>query len=66
LSIGFHIAIDLATTSPTDPRTLARAARDFAESQPEFAVAAGLASLRWISLGHGYDIARLEGSLVRL
>ena len=52
----FNVAIDLATTSPTDPRTLARAARDFAESQPEFAVAAGLASLRWISLGHGYDI----------
>jgi hypothetical protein len=52
----FNVAIELATTSPTDPRTLARAARDFAESQPEFAVAAGLASLRWISLGHGYDI----------
>jgi hypothetical protein len=52
----FNVAIELATTSPTDPRTLARAARDFAESQPEFALAAGLASLRWISLGHGYDI----------
>ncbi len=52
----FNVAIELATTSPTDPRTLARAARDFAESQPEFAVAAGLASLRWISLGHGFEI----------
>lgn len=52
----FNVAIELATTSPTDPRTLTRAARDFAEGQPEFAVAAGLASLRWISLGHGYDI----------
>lgn len=51
-----NVAIELATTSPTDPRTLARAARDFAESQPEFAVAAGLASLRWISLGHGFEI----------
>ncbi len=56
----FNVAIELATTSPTDPRTLARAARDFAESQPQFAVAAGLASLRWISLGHGYDITGVD------
>jgi len=52
----FDVAIELVTRSPTDPRTLARAARDFAELQPRFAVAAGLASLRWISLGHGYEI----------
>ena len=52
----FDLAIELATASPTDPRTLTRTARDFAASQPGFAVAAGLASLRWISLGHGYDI----------
>lgn len=56
----FAIAIELASNSPTDPRTLARAARDFAECQPQFAVAAGLASLRWISLGHGYDITGLD------
>jgi hypothetical protein len=56
----FNVAIELATSSPTDPRTLARAARDFAESQPEFAVAVGLASLRWISRGHGYDITGVD------
>jgi len=56
----FNLAIELVTNSPTDPRTLARAARDFAESQPDFAVAAGLASLRWISRGHGYDITGLD------
>lgn len=56
----FDLAIELVTHSPTDPRTLARAARDFAESQPTFAFAAGLASLRWISLGHGYDITGLD------
>jgi hypothetical protein len=56
----FDLAIELVTRSPTDPRTLARAARDFAESQPTFAFAAGLASLRWISLGHGYDITGLD------
>lgn len=52
----FDVAIELATRSPTDPRTLTRAARDYAEKQPAFALAAGLAALRWISLGHGYDI----------
>ena len=52
----FDVAIELATRSPTDPRTLTRAARDYAEKQPEFALAAGLAALRWISLGHGYEI----------
>lgn len=52
----FAVAAELATRSPTDPRTLMRAARDYAEKQPEFALAAGLAALRWISLGHGYEI----------
>ena len=52
----FDMAIELATRSPTDPRTLARAARDYCEDRPDFAVASGLAALRWISLGHGYEI----------
>ena len=52
----FDVAIELGTRSPTDPRTLTRAARDYAEKQPAFALAAGLAALRWISLGHGYEI----------
>ena len=52
----FDLAIELVTRSPTDPRTLIRAARDYAEKRPEFAMAAGLAALRWISLGHGYEI----------
>lgn len=52
----FDLAIDLATRSPTDPRTLARAARDFTVNRPDFSVACGMAALRWISLGHGYEI----------
>jgi hypothetical protein len=53
----FDVAIELVTRSPTDPRTLIRAARDFSENQPAFALAAGMAALRWMSLGHGYEIA---------
>lgn len=52
----FGVAIELVTRSPTDPRTLTRAARDYAKKQPEFALAAGLAALHWISRGHGYEI----------
>jgi len=52
----FDVAIELGARGPTDPRTLTRAARDYAEKQPSFALAAGLAALRWISLGHGYEI----------
>jgi len=52
----FAVAAELAIRSPTDPRTLTRAARDYAEKQPDFALAAGLAALHWISRGHGYEI----------
>lgn len=58
---GFRdVALGLAVTSPCDPRTLARAARDYAESDPGFAVGAGLAALRWIAEGHGYEITGLD------
>ncbi|MDR6484840.1 UNVERIFIED_ORG: hypothetical protein ABIC72_006083 [Burkholderia sp. 1988] len=50
----------MANASPTDPRTLTRAARDFAQKQPEFAMAAGLTALRWISLGYGYEITGVD------
>lgn len=54
------MAIELVSHSPADPRTLIRAARDYCEKQPEFAVKSGLAALRWISLGHGYEITTQE------
>ncbi len=58
---GFRdVALGLAVTSPCDPRTLARAARDYAESDPAFAVGAGLAALHWIASGYGYEITGLD------
>jgi hypothetical protein len=53
----FALAAELALRSPTDPRTLTRAARDYAETQADFALAAGLAALHWIAQGHGYEIS---------
>lgn len=52
----FSLATELASTSPTDPRTLTRAARDFATDQPQFAINAALSALRWMARGHGYEI----------
>lgn len=52
----YHEAIALAQRTPCDPRTLTRAARDFGATKPLFAVEAGLAALRWIVAGYGYEI----------
>ncbi|MCY7305500.1 MAG: hypothetical protein LH632_05010 [Rhodoferax sp.] len=52
----FAEAIALVQRSPADPRTLTRAANDFADKQPAFAMHSGLAALRWIANGDGYEI----------
>ncbi len=56
----FDEALALANCTPCDPRTLMRAARDFLEKQPAFAVESGLLALRWIAEGYGYEITGLD------
>lgn len=56
----FDLAIELVTRSPTDPRTLIRAADDHGTARPGFALACGLAALRWISLGYGHEMTGVE------
>lgn len=56
----YDLAVEIARRSPCDPRTLARAARDFALRQPAFAVEAGVLSLHWIVEGHGYEVTGPE------
>ncbi|MBW2561680.1 MAG: hypothetical protein JRE40_12610 [Deltaproteobacteria bacterium] len=53
-------AIDLANRTPCEPKTLNRAARDMAETEPRFAVEAGVAALRWLVDGYGYEISDLD------
>lgn len=53
-------AIALARTTPCDPRTLARAARDLAAANPAFAIEAGMAALHWLVQGYGYDITSAD------
>jgi len=64
-SAGLYIAaIELANRSPCDPRTLTRAARDHAGTEPQFALEAGMAALRWLVEGYGYGYhrhGRLDG-----
>ncbi len=47
---------ELAKVSPCDPKTLTRAARDFIETNPVFALQSGLAALYWLGQGYGYEI----------
>ncbi len=53
-------AVNLASQSPCDPRTLTRAARDMKDKDPQFALEAGIAALRWLIAGYGYDITGLD------
>lgn len=62
----FHsICVVIVLSGPSrqvhvDPKTLTRAARDFAHANPAFAVEAGLAALRWLVRGYGYEVAALD------
>jgi len=54
------LALKLANQSPCDPRTLSRAARDYLEKEPEFALGVAMASLHWLSQGWGYEITGFD------
>jgi hypothetical protein len=56
----FDQALALAGRTPCDPRTLTRAARDYAEKQPAFAIGAGLLALYWLTQGYGYDVTSAD------
>lgn len=56
----FDAAIAIARKTPSDPRTLARAARDHVETAPAFAIEAGLVALDWMALGYGYEITSAD------
>ncbi len=56
----FAEAIALARRTPTDPRTLARAARDHVDGQPAFALEAGLVALDWLARGYGYEVTSAD------
>jgi hypothetical protein len=55
---GFwEMAIELANQSQCDPKTLNRAARNFIDTNPVFALEAGVAALRWLAKGYAYEVS---------
>ena len=56
----YELALQLADQSPCEPKTLTRAARDFLETEPEFALGAAMAALRWLSEGWGYEVTGID------
>jgi hypothetical protein len=53
-------ALVLASRAPCDPKTLTRAARDFADEQPAFATKAGLLALHWFVQGYGFEVTGVD------
>jgi hypothetical protein len=60
-SLGMlSLALKLAHQSPCDPKTLNRAARDYLDKEPKFALGVAMASLQWLSQGWGYEITGID------
>jgi tetratricopeptide (TPR) repeat protein len=60
-SLGMlSLALKLAHQSPCDPKTLNRAARDFLDKEPRFALGVAMASLHWLSQGWGYEVTGID------
>lgn len=56
----FEMAATLARQSPVDIATLNRAARDFLEKKPAFALETALAALHWLAAGKFYEITSAD------
>ena len=56
----YDLALELANRSPCDPKTLTRAARDYLDSEPAFALGSAIAALRWLSEGGGYEVTSID------
>jgi tetratricopeptide (TPR) repeat protein len=54
------LALKLTLQSPCDPKTLNRAARDYLDKEPRFALGVAMASLHWLSQGWGYEITGFD------
>jgi hypothetical protein len=52
----YQKALDLARQSECDPKTLTRAAREFAGKEPSFALESGMLAIYWLLVGYGYEI----------
>jgi len=59
--LGFlDLAVKLAQTSPCEPRTLNRAAKDLLAESPSAALAIAMSSLRWMCEGAAYELSGID------
>ena len=56
----YDLALELVSMSPCEPKTLTRAARDYVDKEPEFALGSAMAALRWLCEGWGYEVASVD------
>ncbi|HEC13202.1 MAG TPA: hypothetical protein ENI80_08135 [Acidiferrobacteraceae bacterium] len=56
----FDLALELANRSHCDPKTLTRAARDYLDTEPVFALGSAMAALRWLTEGWGYEVTSAD------
>jgi len=54
------LALELANRTPCDPKTLTRAARDYLDTEPAFAIGSAMAALHWLSEGWGYEVTSAD------
>jgi hypothetical protein len=56
----FDLALELANRTHCDPKTLTRAARDYLDTEPAFALGSAMAALHWLSQGWGYEVTSTD------
>ena len=56
----YELALELAARSPTDPKTLIRAARDHVQINPAFAAQSAWLALDWMAKGWGYELTTAD------
>ncbi|MES9905883.1 MAG: hypothetical protein ABW168_24820 [Sedimenticola sp.] len=56
----YDLALELANRTPCDPKTLTRAARDYLDAEPGFALGSAMAALHWLSEGWGYEVTSTD------
>lgn len=56
----YDLAMELANRTPCDPKTLTRAARDYVDAEPAFALGSAMAALRWLCAGWGYEVTSAD------
>lgn len=56
----YDLALDLVSMSPCEPKTLVRAARDYVDKEPKFALGSAIAALRWLCEGEGYEVTSVD------